>query len=165
MSGLQNVNFLIVDDNYHMRRIVLTILRGFGVASVIEAADAADAFEILQGHPVDIIITDYNMQPLDGLDFTRLIRQSDDHRYKFIPIILLTAHSERRFVLEARDAGVTEFCRKPVSAKDLFVRIRSVVENPRPFIKSKQFFGPDRRRRHDSISQELQRRRSDSDAE
>ena len=59
---------------------------------------------------------------------------------------MLTGHSEKQRVIGARDAGVTEFLAKPISAKSLYERILNVVANPRPFIKSKNYFGPDRRR-------------------
>ena len=59
---------------------------------------------------------------------------------------MLTGHSEKKRVTAARDAGVTEFLAKPISAKALYQRIVNVVANPRPFIKTKTYFGPDRRR-------------------
>jgi DNA-binding response OmpR family regulator len=59
---------------------------------------------------------------------------------------MLTGHSEKKRVIAARDAGVTEFLAKPISAKGLYQRILNVVANPRPFIKTKTYFGPDRRR-------------------
>ena len=59
---------------------------------------------------------------------------------------MLTGHSEKKRVVSARDAGVTEFLAKPISAKGLYQRIVNVVANPRPFIKTKTYFGPDRRR-------------------
>jgi DNA-binding response OmpR family regulator len=63
-----------------------------------------------------------------------------------VPIIMLTGHSEKHRVTSARDAGITEFMAKPISAKSLYQRILNVVANPRPFIKTKTYFGPDRRR-------------------
>jgi DNA-binding response OmpR family regulator len=63
-----------------------------------------------------------------------------------VPIIMLTGHSEKKRVIAARDAGVTEFLAKPISAKGLYGRILNVVANPRPFIRTKNYFGPDRRR-------------------
>jgi DNA-binding NtrC family response regulator len=61
----------------------------------------------------------------------------------YVPIIMLTGHSEKKRVIPARDAGVTEFLAKPISAKALYQRILNIVANPRPFIKSKSYFGPD----------------------
>jgi two-component system, chemotaxis family, chemotaxis protein CheY len=63
-----------------------------------------------------------------------------------VPIIMLSGHSEKNRVMQARDAGVTEFLAKPIAAKALYERILSVVLNPRPFIRTATFFGPDRRR-------------------
>ena len=75
-----------------------------------------------------------------------MIRQPEANGNPYAPIIMLTGHSEKRRVTMARDAGVTEFLVKPISAKALYQRIMNVVANPRPFIKTKNYFGPDRRR-------------------
>jgi len=75
-----------------------------------------------------------------------MIRQPESKGNPYAPIIMLTGHSEKRRVTVARDAGVTEFLAKPISAKGLYQRILNVVANPRPFIKTKTYFGPDRRR-------------------
>jgi DNA-binding response OmpR family regulator len=75
-----------------------------------------------------------------------MVRQPDTNASPFTPMIMLTGHSERRRVTAARDAGVTEFMVKPISAKALHQRILSVIANPRRFIRTKTYFGPDRRR-------------------
>jgi DNA-binding response OmpR family regulator len=75
-----------------------------------------------------------------------MIRQPDAKGNPYAPIIMLTGHSEKRRVTLARDAGVTEFLAKPISAKALYQRVMNVVASPRPFIKTKNYFGPDRRR-------------------
>ncbi|GAA0600528.1 response regulator [Caenispirillum bisanense] len=149
MAGynLERLNFLCVDDNKHMRALVKTILHALGSKNVHEAADGADAFKELRHFPADIIICDWNMSPLDGLDFVRLVRTGKDSPNPFVPIIMLTGHTEMHRVIEARDAGVHEFLAKPISAKGLFSRIRSIIERPRPFIRAGLYFGPDRRRR------------------
>ena len=94
----------------------------------------------------DIVITDWAMPIFDGLELAQMIRQPDSKGNPYAPIIMLTGHSEKRRVTVARDAGVTEFLAKPISAKGLYQRILNVVANPRPFIKTKTYFGPDRRR-------------------
>lgn len=146
--NLERLNFLIVDDNKHMRALVKTILHALGVKNVNEATDGADAFKELRHFPADIVICDWNMEPLDGLDFVRLMRTGSDSPNPFVPIIMLTGHTEMNRVVEARDAGVHEFIAKPISAKGLYSRIRSVIEKPRPFIRTKTYFGPDRRRKN-----------------
>jgi DNA-binding response OmpR family regulator len=75
-----------------------------------------------------------------------MIRQPGAHANPFVPIIMLTGHTERTRVTAARDAGITEFLAKPISAKGLYQRVFSVVAHPRPFIKTATYFGPDRRR-------------------
>ena len=145
--NLERLNFLIVDDNKHMRALVTSILHALGVKNCIGAGDGADAFKELRHFPADIIICDWNMDPLDGLDFTRLVRTGKDSPNPFVPIIMLTGHTEMNRVVEARDAGVSEFLAKPISAKGLYSRVRSIIERPRPFVRAGLYFGPDRRRR------------------
>ncbi|WKL56104.1 response regulator [Asticcacaulis sp. ZE23SCel15] len=149
MAGLERVRFLVVDDNSHMITIVKTILRGFGVVKIFEARDATDAFALLRNDSIDIVIVDYQMHVLDGVDFVKLVRTSTDSANRFVPIIMLTAHSEKSRVTSARDAGVTEFCAKPVTANELYRKISAIVNSPRPFVKVTGYFGPDRRRRND----------------
>jgi DNA-binding response OmpR family regulator len=94
----------------------------------------------------DIVITDWAMPIFDGLELAQMIRQPGANANPYAPIIMLTGHSEKKRVVAARDAGITEFMAKPISAKALYQRILNVVANPRPFIKTKTYFGPDRRR-------------------
>jgi CheY-like chemotaxis protein len=140
------LRFLIVDDNVHMRRILRTLLHGFGSREVYEAEDGATGLERFTKSAPDIVFVDWAMPIFDGLEFARMIRQPEANANPFVPIIMLTGHSERKHVTAARDAGVTEFMVKPISAKALHQRILNVVANPRPFIKTKNYFGPDRRR-------------------
>ena len=140
------LRFLVIDDNAHMRRIMKTLLHGFGTREVYEAEDGAAGLEGFTHYSPDIVITDWAMPIFDGLELAQMIRQPDSKGNPYAPIIMLTGHSDKRRVTVARDAGVTEFLAKPISAKGLYQRILNVVANPRPFIKTKTYFGPDRRR-------------------
>jgi two-component system, chemotaxis family, chemotaxis protein CheY len=140
------LRFLVVEDNAHMCRILRTLLQGFGTREIREAMDGATGLRAFTKFTPDIVIMDWAMPSCDGLEFARRIRQPDTHASPFTPIIMLTGHSERRRVTAARDAGVTEFMVKPISAKGLHQRILNVVANPRRFIRTKTYFGPDRRR-------------------
>jgi DNA-binding response OmpR family regulator len=144
--NIAEVNFLIVEDSDHMRSLVRNILNALGAHFVREARDVSSAYEMLSAFPVDIVICDWQMEPVSGLDFVRQLR-SKEGPHRFMPIIMLTAHSEAKRVTEARDAGVNEFVIKPIAAKTLYTRIREIIKNPRPFIETKDYFGPDRRRR------------------
>jgi CheY-like chemotaxis protein len=140
------LRFLVIDDNAHMRRILRTLLHGFGAREVYEAEDGASGLEAFTHYVPDILITDWAMPIFDGLELTHMIRQPGANSNPYVSIIMLTGHSEKKRVVSARDAGVTEFLAKPISAKGLYQRIVNVVANPRPFIKTKTYFGPDRRR-------------------
>jgi len=157
MVGLTQVKFLLIDDNVHMLNIVETILRGFGARKIARAATADQAFDHMRGG-VDIIITDYMIDGLDVISFTKTIRRSPGTHDRFVPIILLTAHSSRSRIEAARDAGVTEICTKPVTPRDLFRRLVAVIDFQRPFIQSPNYVGPDRRRRSDATYDGPERR-------
>ncbi len=162
---LESVSFLIVDPNAFMRSLIKNVLHVFGAEKFIEANDGADAFKAIQNLVPDIIITEWMMDPLDGLDFTRLVRTGKDSLNPFVPIIMMTAYSEKQRVVEARDTGITEFIAKPLSAKTLMARVIAVIEHPRPFIRSPRYFGPDRRRRQTSDYKGPERRKSVADGE
>lgn len=144
--NLEKLNILIVEDNKHMQILLKEILRSFRINQIRVADDGADGIKELKSFATDIVICDWNMQPIDGLDFTRMVRTSSDSSNPYVPIILLTGHTESSRVMEARDAGITEFLAKPVSAVGLYKRICAVVDRPRQFIKTSRYTGPDRRR-------------------
>jgi CheY-like chemotaxis protein len=146
MSALKSLSILIVDDNQHMRAITSAILQSAGIRMIREVSDGAMALDALRDHPIDLAIVDFNMFPLDGVEFTRMVRNSADSANPYLPIIMMTGHSEKSRVYEARDAGVTEFVVKPITAKAVFDRIQACIMRPRPFVKSEGYFGPDRRR-------------------
>lgn len=140
------LRFVVIDDNAHMRRIVRTLLHGFGAREVHEAEDGATGLEAFTNTMPDIVITDWAMPIFDGIELTQMIRQPGANANPFVPVIMLTGHSEKTRIIAARDAGVTEFLAKPLSARALYQRILNVVVNPRPFVRTKDYFGPDRRR-------------------
>jgi len=143
------LKILIVDDNHHMRVLLAEILRAIGVKDIFEASDGAEGLQSIRDNPVDIVMTDLSMQPLDGIEFVRLLRTSPDSPNKVVPVIMITGHSTLARVHEARNAGVNEFLAKPLTARGVIERIHQVVENARPYVKTDDYFGPDRRRRAD----------------
>jgi CheY-like chemotaxis protein len=156
------LKILLVDDNHHMRVLLIEILRAIGVKHVFEANDGAEALQLMRTHAIDIIMSDLAMEPLDGIDFVRLLRNSPDSPNPMAPVIMITGPSTMKRVSEARDVGVTEFLSKPVTARGVLERISRVVENPRPFIRTQNYFGPDRRRRADPNYDGPRRRAADA---
>ena len=125
-----------------MRHIVRSILSALGCHQIREAGDAPAAFKEMQNFDADILIVDWYMEPLDGLEFVRLVRTAKDSRNPFVPIVMLSGFTEYRRIAAARDAGVNEFLAKPVSVTALGNRIVSLIEHPREFIRTKSYFGP-----------------------
>ena len=164
MSALQSLSILLVDDNQHMRAITSAILQSAGIRKIREVSDGALALEALRDQAVDLAIVDFNMFPIDGVEFTRLVRNSPDSTNPYLPIIMMTGHSEKHRVMEARDAGVTEFVVKPITAKAIFDRIQAVIVRPRAYLKTKDYFGPDRRRGTAGTYKGEMRRRTDPKA-
>lgn len=160
--NFEKLYFLVVDDNRHMRMLISNILRGFGVRYIFEAEDGSDAIRELRSNPIDIVICDWVMEPLDGFDFVKLIRSAPDSPNPFVPIIILSGYTEHFRITGARDAAATEFLAKPVSAKTLFSRIASIIDHPRPFVNAKHYKGPDRRRHASSTYKGLERRGMDN---
>ncbi|THD61232.1 response regulator [Phenylobacterium sp.] len=143
------LKILLVDDNHHMRMLLSEILKAIGVRHIFEASDGAQGLQMMKNHNVDIVMTDLSMQPLDGIDFVRLLRRSPDSPNQLCPVIMITGHSTIARVQEARNAGVNEFLAKPLTARSVLERVAQIIDHPRPFVKSADYFGPDRRRRAD----------------
>lgn len=143
----RNVSVLVVDDVKPMLSLVSSLLKIFGFSNIYLADDPEDAFAQFCKYKPDIVITDWQMQPYDGLELIRKIRRDPRSPNKFVPVVMMTGYSHRIRVEKARDIGVTEFLVKPFTAKDLCARIEQLIERPRKFVDTGQFFGPDRRRR------------------
>jgi CheY-like chemotaxis protein len=147
--NLAQLKVLVVDDNEQMRDLLKTLLEVVGITRIRLAADARIGWEMLKNFNPDLLITDWNMPPTNGIDFVKRVRSDKESPNPYLPVILLTAYTERYRVEEARDAGVSEFLAKPISAKSLFDRINAIVEDRRSFVVTPTYFGPDRRRAAD----------------
>lgn len=156
-QSLAKLKVLVVDDNHHMIKVVKTILRGFDVKELFDATDAAEAFTLLRGSSIDLVIVDLALDKVDGCALSRMIRTASDSPNPFMPIIMLSAYTERSKVEGARDAGVTEFCAKPVTATELYRKVAAVINSPRSFVRTAEYFGPDRRRRRADFAGEERR--------
>ena len=144
--NLEQVQVQLIEDNRNMRALPKAMLTALGMKSVRDYANGQQALEAIEEFTPDLIITDWMMAPVDGLELTKFIRSDIDSPDIFTPIILMTGHTEKWRIITARDAGVNELLAKPISAKTLYDRILAVIEKPRPFVRTKSFFGPCRRR-------------------
>lgn len=138
---------LIADSSAHMASLVTVMLRSLGRKDIREAYDANRAMFELRRRAFDIIIIDDALDGVDGVAFTRKLRTMTDCQNRLVPIIMMSAAPDARRIADARDAGVTEFLRKPFAANHLQTRLASIEANPRGFIEAAQYQGPDRRRK------------------
>ena len=167
MSGYRfdRVRVLVVDDNAHMRKLVMTILQAFGVLQISEAENGERAWTVLRETNPDVVVLDWVMEGMSGLDLIQMIRTNPQAPNPFVPVIMLTGHTSLVHVQAARDAGVNEFIAKPVSVKTMMSRMAAVIEHPRPYVRTNGYFGPCRRRRVEEHSGEERRAGSKQAAE
>lgn len=147
--ALADTVVLVVDDNSQMRQLVRAMLVGFGMRNIHEAGDVAAALDVFSREAIDIVVIDIRLADVDGFEFCRVVRNSEDSANPYVPIIMLSGYSERRNIIHAINAGVDEFLVKPLRPTNLAGRINAVIERRRPFVKVFGYFGPDRRRRMD----------------
>jgi PleD family two-component response regulator len=140
-----DLSFLIVDGSTFMRSLVRRSVRPYA-REIREATDGAEALNILRGYTPDIVLVDWEMELVDGLEFVKRVRDPKDSPNPFVRIIMISAMAERQRVLAAWSAGIDEFLVMPISAVNLLGRVRKVIESPRPFIRVETYCGPDRRR-------------------
>jgi len=162
-AGLGPLCALIVEDNEHMRILLRTMLKAFGIRDIHECAEGGEALKYLKFKKPDFVLADLLMTPMDGIAFTRSVRALPDKTDCVLPIIMVTGHTERRRVEGARDAGVTEILCKPVTPAGLFQRIEEIVLRPRPFVRTPTYCGPCRRRRANPDYVGPWRRKGDAD--
>ncbi|MDD9912147.1 MAG: chemotaxis response regulator CheY [Alphaproteobacteria bacterium] len=121
----KNIRILVVDDFQTMRRIVINLLRQLGFTNVTEAEDGAAAWEKLQADAIDLIISDWNMPNMNGLDFLKKVRE--DEKYKALPFIMVTAEGKRENVITAVQTGVSNYIVKPFNAATLKEKLSKVI--------------------------------------
>lgn len=147
---LKALRLLVVDDNRHAAEIVKSILASVGAQDIADAATPDRAFKLMKDAPFDVIVVDQNLgQGDDGIQLVRRIRSDPSSPNPYVPILMLTGYTEQRRVKAARDAGVTEFLSKPFTITGLLRRMDALIHQPRPFVRSADYFGPDRRRKAD----------------
>ena len=145
-TGLEGLSVLVIDDHKGMRDIISTVLSGLGVGKITAVPGSNAALSEMQHCPPDIILLDRMLDGQDGLRFVRYIRALPDSQNPFVPIILVTGHGEYARVVQARDAGVTEFLVKPLTTLAVAQRLETIIHHPRPFVRCRTYIGPDRRR-------------------
>lgn len=155
---LSRFRILLVEDNHYVRGVLEDVLRHLTVGEVRTAENGLLALEILKesnvgpemgGSNIDLVLSDMVMTPIDGLLLLKWIRESPESPNRFMPFIMISGASDDEDVKKARDLGVNEFLAKPFSATSVSQRLLEVIDRPRQFVATGEYFGPDRQRRSD----------------
>jgi len=120
------MKFMVVDDSPTMRKIVVNALKRLGYNDIIEAEDGKDALAKLHIEQVDFIITDWNMPNMNGLEFTKTIRASQE--FKDLPILMVTTRGMKEDVLDALQARVNNYVVKPFTPQVLKQKIEQILQ-------------------------------------
>ncbi len=143
---IQGLNILIGDSNAYMRRMTRMMLMNLGAKSVAEACDGLAALEAIRNCDPDVMLLDWDMPVLNGMEVMRIVRSPGVFPRPNLPIIMLTYRSQRSAVVEALANGAHEFLLKPTSPKALCDRLMSIVVKPRPMVKLGKYYVPEPRR-------------------
>jgi len=119
---------LIVEDNVHFRTLIRSILQALDITDLFEAEDGMEALEILSDKTPDLVILDWKMEGMDGVECVNHIRALTGPN-RLVPIIMVTGYTETSLINKARAAGVNGFLGKPISPQSLLGRISGVMEH------------------------------------
>ena len=154
--SLERLSVLVVEDSPFIRSLVANALRmlGVGQVSLMDHGGAAIEFlQLVKNDPmragvmqVDIVLSNWQMSPVDGTMLLRWVRRHKDSPDRFIPFIMMTAFTERERVIELRELGVSELMTKPFTIQGLGEKLVTTIARNRQFVHTSEYFGPDRRR-------------------
>ncbi len=167
----ERLSVLIVEDSLFIRSLLINSLRILGVGKVYAEDHGGQAIEFLKKvkedpmaagtQEVDIVMSNWQMSPVDGMMLLRWIRRHKESPDRFVPFILITAYSEPKRVTQARDLGANEVLAKPFTITAIGEKLISIIEKRRQFVHTRDYFGPDRRRRIVPIEFEDRRKLTD----
>ena len=126
---LSRLNVLIVDDEHFMCELIKQLLHRLGIHNVTWVIDVPAALEEIHNAPIDLVIVDNFMQPMTGVELVSLVRNAHDVPDKDVPMIMVTGHTELRYIKQAKEAGVTSLLKKPIRTIDLKRHIEAAVRN------------------------------------
>jgi CheY-like chemotaxis protein len=168
--NLERLSVLLVEDNAYIRDILESLLKtlGFGwVATAKNGQDAVEFLRLVSGKPgssgtmgVDLVISDLIMSPINGLLLLRWVRTSKDSPNRFMPFIMLSGAADRTYVEQSRDLGASEFLAKPFSVQSVYQKLLLLIDNPRQFVVTRDYYGPDRRRKYGVAPEGEERRKN-----
>ncbi|WP_319576296.1 response regulator [uncultured Desulfobacter sp.] len=121
-----SIKILIIDDFATMRRILKNILKQLGFKNLVEADDGTTALNVLESQKIDLIISDWNMPKMTGLELLKKVRASTE--YKKTPFLMVTAEAQKQNVIEAVQAGVSNYVVKPFTAEAISDKLEKILK-------------------------------------
>jgi two-component system chemotaxis response regulator CheY len=119
------MRFLVVDDSPTMRRIIINTLNKLGYSNFVEASNGREGMDRLSESPFDLIITDWNMPEMSGIEFIRAVRATD--ALHSVPVLMVTTHAAKNDIVEAMRAGADNYVVKPFTSDTIKQKIDAVV--------------------------------------
>ncbi|MEM0909487.1 MAG: response regulator [Pseudomonadota bacterium] len=124
--SIKNVKFLVVDDMESMRSIVKATLHSLGVENVVLGVNGFDGIKKVEQQSFDMIISDWDMPKVNGLQFLQYVRDSKEHKH--LPFLLLTASKDKQRVIKAIEAGVSDYLAKPFKPDALEAKLKKILK-------------------------------------
>lgn len=143
---LSRISCLIAEDNPHMRAILRSVLSGFGIRSLYEAADGAEALELVVDRRPDIVLCDWAMNLFGGNEFLHVLRGDHDPVVSTTPVLVVTAHANRKTILEAIGIGIHGFVAKPIAPAILYRHINEILDRQEIHGRSRGIVEPGQQR-------------------
>lgn len=143
----QNCSILVADASPQMAALVAAMLRQLNYRHISEAASSTETLALLDLRQVQVVLISDDLAPHSGAEVTRRLRELRDNPNRDAVVVMMSASPSAASIAEARDAGITEFLRKPFSIHDLGQRLEAALKAPRPVVDAQTYYGPDRRRR------------------
>ena len=149
---------MVAEESPFVQRLVAAVLTGLQAPHPYAANTSDIALRIVAETEPDLVILDWDLKPMGGLEVLRALRDEANSPNPTIPIIMISGHCAIERVTAARDNGANEFMAKPITVDALYRRIVALVERPRPFIRLESYFGPCRRRKIEEYGDDERRR-------
>ena len=159
--NLRDLVILIADPSSYLSMLIHSMLRGFGSNKVLQVRNSMGVFHALTAQRIDLLICDALLPVHGGLQLTQAIRSKKGNEHRTIPILMMISDSRASTVKQARDAGANMVIAKPLSAASLYDRLTWIAFNPRKFVDTATYFGPDRRFKIEGYAGGVGRRKGD----
>src|SRR5208282_6644503 len=163
--NLRDLVILIADPSPYIGMLTQSMLRGFGATKVLDVRSSLGGIRTLTGQKVDILLCDARLPPHGGLNLTHAIRRNTSNENRTMPILVMCGDTQISTVKNARDVGANMVIAKPMSPSSLYDRLTWIAFNPRKFVDTATYFGPDRRFKIEGYPNGVGRRAGDKAVE